>query len=338
MTRRVFLRSAGATVAGLALGGGGWASAKLDGPPVIGSGAYRFECFHDWLMPPDNIKFGDTQGVAQDAKGRIYVSHTVHSDSKSDDAIAVFDEKGKFLTSWGARFKGGGHGIDVRREKGTEYLYHCDTTHRQVVKTTLDGTLIWEKGLPTESGKYGEKDPFVPTNVAFAPNGDFYIGDGYGSSWVHQYNPAGEYIRSFGGRGDAAGKFNVPHGLWIDPRGKEPFLAVADRENRRIQYMTLDGQHVKFVTDGMRRPCNLDFRGGIAVVPDLSSVVTLLDADNKVIASLGDGDPSNLRGVPRSQFLPGKFIHPHDAVFLKNGDILIAEWIPIGRITLLRRI
>ncbi len=58
----------------------------------------------------------------------------------------------------------------------------------------------------------------------------------------------------------------------------------------------------------------------------------------RVAAHLGDGHPSNLRGAPREQFIPGKLIHPHDAMFLRNGDILVAEWVPIGRITLIRRV
>jgi len=53
---------------------------------------------------------------------------------------------------------------------------------------------------------------------------------------------------------------------------------------------------------------------------------------------LGDGYPSDLRGHPRADFIPGKFIHPHDAIFLKNGDILVAEWVPIGRVTLLKKV
>jgi len=52
---------------------------------------------------------------------------------------------------------------------------------------------------------------------------------------------------------------------------------------------------------------------------------------------LGDGHPSALRGRPKSEFINGKFIHPHDAMFLNNGDILVAEWVPVGRVTLLRR-
>jgi len=66
--------------------------------------------------------------------------------------------------------------------------------------------------------------------------------------------------------------------------------------------------------------------------------VTLLGMDGKPVAHLGDGHPSSLRGQPRESFVPGKFIHPHTAMFLRNGDILVAEWVPIGRITLLKRV
>ena len=74
------------------------------------------------------------------------------------------------------------------------------------------------------------------------------------------------------------------------------------------------------------------------VVPDLSSVVTLLDENNKIAAQLGDGAGSpDLRGKPTSDFIPGKFVHPHGIRILKNGDILVAEWVPQGRMTLLKK-
>src|SRR5262249_55586661 len=162
--------------------------------------------------------------------------------------ICVFDAQGKFLTSWGDRFVGGAHGLDIRREKDGEYLYHCDIAHHVVVKTDLNGKVIWEKGLPKEANVYKDNMPFVPTNVAFAPNGDFYIADGYGSSFIHQYDINGNYIRTIGGVGEEAGKLKCPHGLYVDKRGNEPLLAVADRSNHRTQYFTLDGKFVKFVT------------------------------------------------------------------------------------------
>ncbi len=335
ITRREFL--AGAVLSGLAVARPAGAADRAKRPRV-GSGEHTYEAIHDWLVPPTHIQWGDTHGVAQDASGRIYVAHTVHPDSPSGDAIVVFDKDGKFLSSWGARFRGGAHGIDVRKEGDREFLYHCDMKNRVVVKTTLDGGVVWEKGAPAEPGVYKEGARFVPTNVAFAPNGDFYVADGYGSHWVHQYDIRGEYIRSFGGKGTEPGKFHTPHGIWVDARRKEPALVVTDRENHRLQWFAFDGKHIETTAGGMRRPCNFDIRGDLAVIPDISSVVTLLDRDNKVVAQLGDGHPSKLRRVTRGEWIPGKFVHPHDALFLQSGDILVAEWVPIGRLTLLRKI
>lgn len=337
LTRREFVVRTGLAVAGIAVSG----IAAADEPKpkiIVGSGEHRYECIHDWLVPPDHIRWGDTHGITEDSKGNIYISHTVHPSSPCGDAIVVFDKNGKFLKSWGERFRGGGHGLDLRKEGGQEFLYHCDIAHRVVVKTTLDGEVVWEKGAPEEAGVYKDNAPFVPTNVAFSPNGDFYITDGYGSDWIHQYTIQGEYIRTFGGKGKEPGKMLTAHGIWVDTRGKEPMLAVADRANGRIQYFSLDGKFIRLVTEGMRMPCNFDIRGELMLVPDIKSVVTLLDGDNRVVAQLGDGDPSNLRNAPRDQFIPGKFIHPHDALFLRNGNIVVVEWVPIGRITLLKRV
>jgi hypothetical protein len=39
-----------------------------------------------------------------------------------------------------------------------------------------------------------------------------------------------------------------------------------------------------------------------------------------------------------SKWQPGKFIHPHDACFDKEGNIFVAEWVASGRVTKLRRV
>jgi hypothetical protein len=337
MNRREFFARAGMTVAGMTLAGRGWAI-DTQGRIIVGSGEHRYEWVPDWLTPPDNIKWGDTHGIAQDSHGRIYITHTVHPDSPSGDAVVVFDKNGKFLKSWGSRFRGGGHGIEVHKEGHQEFLYHCDIAHRIFAKTTLEGEFLWEKGAPEEANVYKDGAPFVPTNIAFAPNGDFYVADGYGSNWIHQYDSKANYIRTFGGPGKEPGKFITPHGIWLDTRRKEPLLVITDRTNNRMQYFTLDGKFVRVVTEGMRLPCYFDIRGDVLMVADLKSVVTLLDKEDRVITLLGDGDPSDLRGHPRSDFIPGKFIHPHGAKYLHNGDILVVEWVPIGRVTLLRKI
>jgi hypothetical protein len=337
LTRRQLL--ARATLAGTAtVASTASRPVRASAPLIVGEGKHRYECVHDFLTPPPGLLWGDTHGATQDSRGRIYVAHTVHPQSQSPDAVVVFGPDGTFITSWGARFRGGAHGIDLRNENGTEFLYHCDTKARQVVKTTLDGTVVWERGKPEEAGVYKDKMAFVPTNVAFAPNGDFFVADGYGSSFIHRYKADGTYLATWGGAGSEPGKVNTPHGLWLDTRNKNPHLVVADRENHRLQRFDLDGKHIGFDDSGIRRPCSADTKNGMLLVADLNGVVTLLDEKNKIITQLGDGYPSRLRSAPREQFIPGKFIHPHDAFFLANGDILVAEWVPIGRITLLRKI
>ncbi len=312
-------------------------------PPVLGVEGHRYECIHDWLKPPHDLMWGDTHGLAQDEAGRIYVAHTVHGQSTRADAVAVFSESGVFETAWGASFRGGAHGLDIRREGDEEFLYHCDTNRRLVVKTNLKGETLWERGTPVEAKVYDDSKRFVPTNVAFLPGeggkaGDVLVGDGYGASYVHRFTADGAFVKVVLEPGSEPGKVSCPHGLWVDERSGTPRLAVADRGNRRLQYFTLDGKPLGIVTQGLRMPCHFKTRGDVLLVPDLESVVTLLDANDKVIAHLGDGHPSSLRGAPREQFIEGKFIHPHTAIFLRNGDILVAEWVPVGRVTLLRKV
>lgn len=355
LSRRAFVRSAvGVTVAipaacfGLtaARPGGRAASAIRTADksglanPILGEGEHTYECIHDWLTPPDGLLWGDTHGLAQTSDGRIVVAHTVHGESLRGEAVAVFGEDGVFDSAWGDEFRGGAHGLDVREEPDGEFLYHCDTGRRLVVKTDLAGRSVWESGWPEESGRYEARERYCPTNVAFHPDGDVYIGDGYGSSFIHRFTRDGRYVRTIAGPGSAPGQVSCPHGLWVDERSGRPRLAVADRSNRRIQYLSIEegreGEHLGFVTDGIRLPCHFKVRDGLLLVPDLESVVTVLDAEDRVIVHLGDGHPSGLRGRPRSDFIPGRFIHPHTAIWLRNGDILVAEWVPVGRITLLR--
>lgn len=343
LTRRRFLRTASLAALGAAVVPRVHAQDKSGlKAPVLGSGEHTYECVHDWLRPPEGLMWGDTHGLAQDGSGRIYVAHTVHAESARPHAVAVFGEDGSFQTAWGEAFRGGAHGLDVRAEKEGEFLYHCDTRRRLVVKTDLAGRVVWEAGFPKESGKYERVEKYCPTNVAFVPgSSDLLVGDGYGSSFIHRYTGDGAYAATIIGPGADKGQVNCPHGLWIDERGGKARLAVADRGNRRIQYFSLGGEHEGFVTAGMRMPCHFKTRGDLLLVPDLESVVTILGKDNTVVAHLGDGveggKASGLRGAPRDAFIPGKFVHPHTSIFLRNGDILVAEWVPIGRITLLRK-
>lgn len=344
-TRRSFIGQVAATAA-LSAFPAPFIRASQGRPLVVGAGEHTYECVHDWLVPPEGMVWGDTHGLCQDSQGNIYVGHTVNSSSMRPETVVVYDAEGKFIRAFGEEYRGGQHGLDIRKERGTEILYICDTTRSRVVKTTLHGKVLWSHGYPREDPAYSAKPiSFIPTNVAFAPNGDFYIGDGYGSHHMMRFSEKGQFLGEIASPGKGDGELNNPHGQWVDLRGKEPVLVVADRGNRRIQTFTLEGRHLRTIQDEsrLRMPCHFHVRGDWMVCPDLDSQVCILDRDYKVVAQLGDGRENNgkvgsRRSQKRSEFTPGQFITPHDAIFLQNGDILVAEWLPIGRITLLRKV
>jgi hypothetical protein len=305
---------------------------------IVGSGAHTYEVTHDWGPLPDNRQYGYTHGVVVDSQNRVFIHN------QSPDAIAIFDHQGKFIKSWGKEFEAGAHGLSIGREGKNEYLIICDIKRSMVVKTSLDGEQIWQQGLPAESGVYKDKMKYVPTNVAIAPNGDVYVGDGYGSSFVHHYTKDGKYIRTWGGgKGKEAGQLNSPHGLWCDTRNKKsPQIVVADRSNERLQYFTLDGKHVSFVTQELRRPCHFDQYRDELYIPDLNARVTIFDKNNKLITHLGDQiDVWKEKGWPnlgRNRYPAGKFNSPHSLTVDKKGNIFVVEWIKDGRVTFLRRV
>jgi len=327
--------------------------------PIVGLGLHTYEVTHDWGELPPGIAWGNTHGVVEDSQGHIYVHHTVNQSSQSADSMVVFDAQGKFVRSWGKEFRGVAHGLTIRKEGSTEYLYltanatnpHLDPQPEMqavVLKATLKGEIVWKIQGPPDVAEYQPgpdhaASKYNPTNVAIAPNGDVYVADGYGSSYVNQYDKSGNYIRTFGGRGSAPGLLAEPHGIWMDNRGESPILTVADRHNNRLQRFTLDGKHIDFI-QGVTLPCHFDEYQGDVVIPDLQGKVTLMDRSNQVITHLGDAGAKSMddlmpvRVKTRDNFTPGKFVCPHGACFDHNGNIFVVEWVEVGRVSKLRRV
>ena len=326
------------------------------GPVTVGSGDWTYQWAGDWGELPDGFAWGNVHGVCQAADGTIFVTHQAEG-GPVRDVILAFDPDGRFVRSWGEAFHGGGHGLDLRDEGGTEYLYLTDLSQPCTVKFTLDGEEVRRWGKPAGTEWYGPDDRYMATNVAFTPDGGFFIADGYGTSQLLRYDAAGELVRCVSGLGRELGRLQCCHGAWWDDRpGREPALAVADRSNNRVSYFDADGDFLRVEAKGtVPAPC--DFAGmtandgtgedakTVCVVPDLDARVTLLDGDNNLLTHLGDdadwiakclADGRAMRRQPEN-WVPGKFVAPHDAAFVNGTDLLVAEWVPSGRLTYLKR-
>ena len=254
---------------------------------IVGSGEHKYHCHHDWGTLPDGHHYGNaSHGTAIDESGMIYISHQGEPGS-----IFVFDPDGKFVKSLGKEFQGSGHGIDVRKEGSEEFLYLSPAnTTDGFAKMTLSGELVWQKNRDTiakDSGLYDKKGArFRATNLSFSPDGGYFLGDGYGSGYIHHYDKDDKYVSSFGGNGTENGKFRTPHGQWLDERDGTPKIAVCDRANARLQFFDLEGKYLSKLP-GFLFPADIDVQDDIMLVPDLHCRITLLDKDNKVITHLG---------------------------------------------------
>ena len=285
----------------------------------------------------------EVTAVATDSQDRVYVFN------RGDHPVAVFDPDGTLLFSWGEGLFKNPHGIWIGPD---DSVYLTDDHDHTVHKFTAEGKhllTMGTSGRPADTGatsidyrtiRYAGPPFHFPTNLAVAPNGDWYISDGYGNARIHKFSPDGQLQFSWGEPGSGPGQFNVPHGIAIDRQG---VVYVADRENSRLQLFAPDG---KFLTEWTQiaRPCQvidrfdigrvyvaeLGYRAGMwpgttAPSPDSTGGrVSIFDATGKLLVRFGSG---------AQPFEAGDFFAPHDIRVDSQGSFYVAEvvWSANGR-------
>jgi DNA-binding beta-propeller fold protein YncE len=197
------------------------------------------------------------------------------------------------------------HAIRIVRENGQDVVWLCDEHHEQFYKFTTDGKLlqtIGEKGKRSDTG-VPEDDlssqawrkvthgggPFnLPTDIAFAPSGEMFMTDGYGNARVHKFSADAKYLSSWGEPGTAPGQFNLPHGVWIDRRGR---VLVADRENDRVQVFDQSGKLLNVWPTELIGPAffYVDAEDIVYIPEHNGGMISILTLDGERLARWGDG-------------------------------------------------
>ena len=194
--------------------------------------------------------------------------------------------------------------------------------HESILKFSNDGSelllrmedpnLIPSEGGPTprENPNPGPLDFGQNSVLAFLPNGDFLLGDGYENGRIVRYNAEGELLSEFGSVGSGPGQFDLIHGVAVD---RDNRIYVSDRRNHRIQI---------FTEDGMLLDEWPDIWDPVAIMVDVNDFVWVLDATlNRILKYDMDGrllDYFGTYGEASSLGRPG-FTCSNDAAIADAG-------------------
>ncbi len=154
-------------------------------------------------------------------------------------AIVALAPDGRRLAEWGGAEVADGH-MFTPHPDGRVFVVDRDA--HEVIIFNAAGVRVGALGQRGQPGA-----PFnAPCDVAFGPDGTIYVADGYGHSQVHRFSPEGTLQGSWGAPGRRAGEFSTPHSIWVLADGR---VAVADRENNRVQIFSAQGEHRQDISD-----------------------------------------------------------------------------------------
>jgi hypothetical protein len=214
---------------------------------------------------------GETEGVSLNSKGHLFVySRTGKGGSARGGTAAElfeFDQNLKFVKLWGEDNYAASFAHSVRADK-YDNVWMVDEGSGMIVEFDKNENLIKELGRKTEAIDYleefvergektAERHPVGrmgtfnrPTDIAWAPNDDMFVSDGYGNSRVVKIAKDGTWVKVVGTYGNGPDQFNTPHGIATDSDGN---VYVADRGNSRIQIYDYDLNFKETIT-GMGAP------------------------------------------------------------------------------------
>ena len=304
------------------------AKAKAENVPEI-----PFDSAPNFLKMPPNLYLGEGIGVATNSKGNIYVFTR-----SGNTRMFEFDKTGKFTREIGQGLYGFVFAHAVRVDKD-DNIWAVDEGSNMVIKFNPQGRVVMTMGrrpesvegfMPTPPGAapVPPAQPYTfsrPTDVAWDPQGNIFVSDGYGNSRVAKYDKNGRFIASFGTKGNGQDQLNLPHTIAADAKGN---IYIGDRSNRRIQvldndlkfkasYTNVGAPWAVCVTPGPHQylySSNSNPDNNVAEIAAVTGEIYKMELDGTVLGKFGKAG----KGI-------GDFSTVHEIDCRNENDLLVSE-------------
>lgn len=295
------------------------------GPDVLGQGRFRYRLLPGWgRLDRAQVPVEDCHAITEDRAGQIVL---LTNDKRNN--VIVYRKDGTFVSKREDRFPAA-HALEFRVDaRGDELLWITDHQLSVISLVTPDGRELKRLEPGALAARYPDITKYHATNVAVMKDGDFFISDGYGSHFIHHFDPDWKYIESFGGAGTAPENLKQPHAVWVDTRKGREELLVCDRANALLKWFSTKGELLRTVAVPGTQPSNIaPMANGHIAIASLNAMILILDATDRVVSVIGGEAPAydgnTLKPLAASATTP--FIHPHDVYVDKTGAVYVAQW------------
>jgi len=297
----------------------------------------------DWGQLPAGRTWGSSASITTAPDGTIWVvdrcgnsgagGTTCGGASATVSPIFQLDTSGRVLKNFGAGLFVSPHKLTVDKDG---FLWVADNGSHQLVKLSQDGKVLLTLGKHGVAGS-GLDEFDAPTEVAVAPNGDVFVGDGHsgggtatGNARIMKFDASGRFLRTWGRKGMGPGEFDVVHTLAFDSRGR---LFVGDRQNNRLQIFDQNGTFIaQWFQFGRPSGLYIDKRTDTLYVADSESRDARTNTGQLGLPQTGYGhNPGARRGIRIGSARDGKvtaFI-PDPCPYPYAGGSSLAEGVTI---------
>jgi DNA-binding beta-propeller fold protein YncE len=250
------------------------------------------------LVLDDDLSLPSDVGVG--TNGKIYVVNG------GNHEVAVFDSAGQRTATLGEQgsepgelFQPVGIGVGPKGE-----IYVADKGNQRLQRYSRDGEL--ERAIPLQE----DGDDVSPVDVAVSASGKELYVTANNSHRVLVFSNKGNFLRGWGGEGDADGEFRYPATLELDSAGN---VLVVDVLNQRVQKFDPEGEHLLNIGGLGGKPGSfyrpkgiaLDNAGRIYVSDSFLGVVQVFDANGKFLHVLGSDGTSTVFETPVGMITDG---------------------------------